>query len=471
MHRNLVSEALKAGMVLLALAVSGTGSSVLRAAVTQAQALDGEWHATLETGQAGLRLLLHVNPAAGGGWTGTLDSLDQAVQGLQVGEITLKGQAVSFTLPQVGGRFEGVLDAPGTSLTGTWTQSNLRLPLAFSRGLAPRAPLRRPQEPRAPFPYQTAAVSFPGGATEVTLSGTLTLPEGKGPFPAVALVAGSGPEDRDEGVAGHRPFLVLADHLTRNGIAVLRYDKRGIGQSTGSYGSATTFDFASDAEQAVALLKARPEVDGKRLGILGHSEGGLIGPIAASRTPAARFLVLLASPAVPGEQLIHAQNDLIAKAHGASVRALAGQRSRSERIFSFLKKHPDGAPAQLRTLVSDLFPEVSEAVVDAKTQEWGSPWYRTFLTLDPRPYLQQLKVPVLALYGEKDLQVPPAQNRPEMEQALHTAGNPRAEVRVLPGLNHLFQPAATGDPLEYGMCETTMDPAALEAVSAWILAL
>jgi hypothetical protein len=326
-------------------------------------------------------------------------------------------------------------------------------------------------EPRAPFPYEETAVSFPGGAKDVTLSATLTLPKGKGPFPAVVLVAGSGPSDRDEQIAGHRPFLVLADHLTRNGVAVLRYDKRGIGQSTGSYDTATTFDFASDAEQALAFLKARPEVNGSKLGLLGHSEGGLVGPIVATHTATARFLVLLAGTAVPGEEILQAQNELIAKAQGASVHAITGQRNRDERIFSFLKQHPGGDQAQLRALITELFPGASEASVTAQIRVLDSPWFRTFLTLDPRPYLRQVKLPVLALFGEKDLQVPPAQNVPEMERALQAAGNPWVEVRVLPGLNHLFQPAGTGDPREYGSCETTMAPAALEAVSAWILAL
>jgi pimeloyl-ACP methyl ester carboxylesterase len=438
------------------------------------QALAGEWKATLEAGGARLRIVLHLAPAADGGWTGTLDSLDQRAMGLKLGEITRKGLTVSFTLPQAGARFEGSLDEAGTVLTGHWIQG-ARLPLVFTRGAATQVAPRRPQEPQAPFPYDVEAVSFPGGAKEVTLSATLTLPKGKGPFPAVILVAGSGPNDRDEQVFGHRPFLVLADHLTRHGLAVLRYDKRGIGQSTGSFAAATTFDFADDAEKALAYLKARPEVNGKTLGLLGHSEGGLVGPIVATRTAVATFLVLLAGPAVTGEDILFAQLELLAKAQGASASVLVQQRKRQEQIYACLKQHPEGAQNQLRTLLTaDLSPELrkaSEAAVTAQIRQVDNPWFRTFLTLDPRPYLKQVKIPVLALFGEKDLQVPPAQNRPEMEKALQSAGNPRAEVHVLAGLNHLFQPASTGAPTEYASSETTLAPAALEAISAWILAL
>jgi pimeloyl-ACP methyl ester carboxylesterase len=438
------------------------------------QALAGAWKATLEAGGARLRIVLHLTAAADGGWTGTLDSLDQGAMGLKLGEIARKGQAVSFTLPLAGARFEGSLDEAGKVLTGTWIQG-ARMPLVFTRGAATPAAPRRPQEPQAPLPYNVETVSFPGGAKEVTLAATLTLPKGKGPFSAVILVAGSGPNDRDERVFGHRPFLVLADHLTRHGLAVLRYDKRGIGQSTGSYATATTFDFAADAEQALAYLKARPEVNGKTLGLLGHSEGGLVGPVVATRTHFATFLVLLGGPAVPGEDLVLAQTELLAKAQGASASVVAELRKKQEAIFVCLKQHPEGAQEQLRTLLTaDLSPELrkdSEAAVMAKISQVDNPWFRTFLTLDPRPFLKQVKIPVLALFGEKDLQVPPAQNRPEMERALGAAGNPRAEVRVLPGLNHLFQPASTGAPSEYASTETTVAPAALEAISAWILAL
>jgi hypothetical protein len=400
--------------------------------------------------------------------------LDQSAVGLKLDKITLNGQIVTFTIVQAGARFEGFLDGTGTSIAGNWIQG-ASLPLTFTRGSDKQATLCRPQEPKVPFPYNVEAISFPGGAKDVTLSATLTLPIGKGPFPAVVLVAGSGPNDRDEKIFGHRPFLVLADYLTRKGIAVLRYDKRGIGQSTGIYSTATTFDFAADAEQALAFLNTRPDVNRKMLGILGHSEGGVVGPIVASRNPATTFLVLLAGPAVSGEELLYTQSETLAKAQGAPDSFIVDQRKKQERIYSALKQHTDATQDQLRTIIStDLPPETrkeSEAAVTAQARQLDSPWFRTFLTLDPRPFLRQVKIPVLAVFGEKDIQVSEAQNRPEMEHAFLAAGNPRGQVLVLPGLNHLFQPASTGATSEYGDIEITMAPAALETVSAWILAL
>jgi hypothetical protein len=309
----------------------------------------------------------------------------------------------------------------------------------------------------------------------VTLSGTLTLPRGQGPFPGAVLIAGSGPQDRDEQLAGHRPFLVLSDFLTRHGVAVLRYDKRGIRKSTGSYDTATTFDFAADAEQALAFLKARPEVDAKRLGLLGHSEGGLIGPIVAARSPSAAFLVLLAGPALPGEEILAAQFEIRARRRGDKASTIAMELQQQQRISTLLKQRPEDVREQLRTLLTfGMSAETLKASEDSIAEEihqWDSPWFRTFLALDPRPYLQHVKIPVLALFCEKDVQVPAAQNRRPMERALRAGGNPRVEVRVLPGLNHLFQPAHSGDTSEYQQIETTMDPAALESISAWILSL
>jgi hypothetical protein len=393
-------------------------------------------------------------------------------------KVVQEGSSLTLAMEGIPGEptFRGLLKEG--ALAGMLTQGGQSFPFTLEAG-APKASakpavVRRPQEPQAPFPYEVAQVRFPGGGPGVTLSGTLSIPKGAGPFPAVILVAGSGPNDRDEKVFGHRPFLVLADHLARHGIASLRYDKRGIGESTGSFAAATTFDFAADAEQALAFLKTRPEVDGKAMGLVGHSEGGLVGPIVASRTPLASFLVLLGGPGVTGEEILYAQAELLAKAEGAPATALQAQRAQQEKLFTCLKQHPEGAREPLRALLTEgLSPErlkAAEAGVNAQIGQLDSPWFRTFLTLDPGPYLRKVKVPVLALFGEKDLQVPPAQSRVPMERALRDAGNGRAEVRVLTGLNHLFQPAVTGGTSEYAASEITMDPGALKAISAWILA-
>jgi hypothetical protein len=439
------------------------------------RALAGEWQAAIQAGPSTLHLALHFQAVPGGGWTGTLDSPDQHALGLPLAAILQDGAKVSFTLPVAAARFEGVLDPDGGKLEGTWFQG-VSLPVTFTRGgsaqpLALPAPAPRPQEPQAPFPYDQEEITFKGGAKDVHLAATFTHPKGKGPFPAVVLIHGSGPNDRNETVFGHQPFLVLADHLTRKGIAVLRYDKRGIGASTGSQATATTFDFAADAEGALALLRGRSDVDPKKIGLVGHSEGGLIAPIVAAHDSSAAFLVLLAGPAVPGEAIILAQAELIAKAGGAPPEAIEAQRMSQERLFAIVKAHPDGAARQLQAAMAEEHPgqdAATQAGIAAQVRSLDTPWFRTFLTMDPRPGLTHVKVPVLALYGEKDLQVPPAQNRQPMEKALRAAGNPRSEVRVLPGLNHLFQPAKTGAPSEYQGIPTTFAPEALDAITTWI---
>jgi hypothetical protein len=300
----------------------------------------------------------------------------------------------------------------------------------------------------------------------VRLAGTLTLPEGKGPFAAVVLIAGSGANGRDEKVFGHAPFLVLADHLTRHGVAVLRFDKRGVGQSTGDFAAATTADFAADAEAGAAYLRSRPEIDRRRIGLIGHSEGGVIAPMVAERDPAIAFLVLMAGPGVRGDRIIMAQTRAIAAASGAPPAALEAGEARQRRFLDVLMAAKDQAAAEtaVRGMLEGRMPD---AAVEAQVKVAASPWYRSYIAYDPAPALRRLRIPVLALIGSKDLQVPPDQNLPALRAAL--AGDPRAEVAELPGLNHLFQPATTGSPAEYGQIEQTLSLIALDRISSWIL--
>jgi pimeloyl-ACP methyl ester carboxylesterase len=300
----------------------------------------------------------------------------------------------------------------------------------------------------------------------VRLAGTLTLPEGKGPFAAVVLIAGSGAHDRDEKIFGHAPFLVLADHLTRQGVAVLRFDKRGVGQSTGDFAAATTVDFAADAEAGAAYLRSRPEIDRRRIGLLGHSEGGVIAPMVAERDPVIAFLVLMAGPGVRGDLIIMAQSRAVAAAAGAPPAALEAGAANERGFLDALMAAKDQAAAEtaVRALLKGKMPD---AAIEAQIKVATSPWYRSFIAYDPAPALRRLRIPVLALIGSKDLQVPAEQNLPALRAAL--AGDPRAEVAELPGLNHLFQEATTGAPTEYGQIEQTLSPAALDRISNWIL--
>ena len=241
-----------------------------------------------------LRLVFNVS-LSGDALGATMDSPDQGARGIAVSRVELSGSNVLFEVKAAGGSYTGVLTADASLIDGTWKQSGQGFPVQLKRQEGAFV-LDRPQEPKPPFPYVSIEVTFPNAKANVQLPGTLTVPPGPGPFPGVVLVTGSGPQDRNEELLGHKPFLVIADFLTRSGIAVLRYDDRGVGRSTGTFAKGTTLDFADDAEAAFTFLAARPEVARRRMGILGHSEGGLIGPMVASRNAAVGFLVLLARP-------------------------------------------------------------------------------------------------------------------------------------------------------------------------------
>jgi pimeloyl-ACP methyl ester carboxylesterase len=292
----------------------------------------------------------------------------------------------------------------------------------------------------------------------------------------VLLISGSGAQDRDETVVGHKPFLVLADHLTRAGLAVLRVDDRGVGGSTGDRATATTEDYAEDVLAGVTFLKGRPEIDSRRIGLIGHSEGGIIAPMAATRSGDVAFVVLLAGTGVPGAEVMLRQVELISRAHGLSAdvveRAIEAQRD----LFHLLSVDAGDREvgAKVRELIRiQLGPDAPEETVEEAVAQHLEmvrlPWFRFFLDYDPRPALREVDVPVLALCGGKDLQVEPEQNLTEIFMALAEGGNDRFAIEELPGLNHMFQRAETGSPMEYYEIEETINPAALDAVSGWIL--
>ena len=344
--------------------------------------------------------------------------------------------------------------------------------------------LKRLQMPKGPFPYQEIQVAFPNKAAGNSLAGTLTLPKGDGPFSVVVLISGSGAQDRDETLLGHKPFLVLADDVTRRGVGVLRFDDRGVGGSTGDHGKATSADFATDVEAAVEFLKTRKDVNPKKIGLMGHSEGGLIAPMVAAKIPDdVAFIVLLAGPGVPGDEILAEQSALIMKAMGQDSAVIERGVATSKKIYNILRTEKD--EETIKTSLAALVKETVENLTDAERKEMGadpakavtaqlasiqSPWFRYFLTYDPRPTLAKVKCPVLAVNGEKDLQVPPGQNLPEIEKAVKSGGNDKITIKQFPGLNHLFQTSKTGAPSEYAKIEETFSPDALKVIGEWIVA-
>jgi dienelactone hydrolase len=267
---------------------------------------------------------------------------------------------------------------------------------------------------------------------------------------------------------GHSPFLVLADYLTQKGIVVLRTDKRGVGKSGGDYATATTSDFASDAEAGVAYLVTRPEVDPHKIGLIGHSEGGVIAPMVATADPSVAFIVLMAGSGVPGIDIIVEQTLRISEAGGQSHEEAEKGAAEERKILTLVEQEKDDAELA-KKLREVLAGKVPEATLNAQIKALSSPWYREFIQYDPSTALSKVKCPVLALIGEKDLQVPPDLNLPAIRKALEISGNKNVEVDELPGLNHLFQPAKTGAPSEYSEIETTISPIALEKIASWIL--
>jgi pimeloyl-ACP methyl ester carboxylesterase len=443
--------------------------------------LAGYWQGALKASPVmDLRLVLEIEDAADGSLTGVLISVDQG--GVRIPLTTISGNsgAVRVEAGAIRGAFEGVMNANGSEVSGQWRQGGNELPLVFRR-LAAAPTFGRPQDPTPPYPYDEEEVTFSNRQAAVTLAGTFTRPRGAGPHPAVVLISGSGPQDRNEALMGHRPFLVLADHLTRQGIAVLRYDDRGFGKSTGNFGAATHDDFVTDALAAVSWLKTRGDIDPARIGLVGHSEGGVAAPIAAVRQPGdIAFIVLLAAPGVPMEDLLARQSQDLARAAGAGPEILEQSGVWQKAVFALLKQDLDRATLEnrLRTVLQQQVAELTDeqrktfgytdAMMEGQMQMVLTPWFRQLLAYDPRVVLRQVKVPVLALNGEKDLQVASGPNLAGIRESLTAGGNMGVTVRELPGLNHLFQTSRTGAITEYGVIEETFNPAALAAISGWI---
>lgn len=449
-------------------------TATLAAGSASAEEAAGDWSGLL-AGQ--LHLIVHVTKNAGGYYGATLESPDQGSVVLPADKVAAEADHFSFTIAKIGGSFTGTWNAEKNGWVGTWTQRQ-SLPLVLSRmtsRAAALAPAKRPQEEAiatGPRPYRQEAVSIDIAAAGIKLAGTLSIPNGAGRFPAVVLICGSGPETRDEDVMGHKVFLVLADALNRHGIAVLRYDKRGVGESTGNYATATFADFAADAESALRFLRSRPEIAPNRVGLIGHSEGGAVAPMIAARDPSVRFVVLMAAPGMRIGQLLRLQTAKIAKASGTPDADIARKLAFFDKFYVDLAT-AKGDEQALAIAKADVAQAVANKIIPAASADAfatmvTSPWARAAFAYDPVPALRQLKTPVLALNGSLDLQVPADENLSPIKVALQD--NPQATIVELPSLNHLFQTAKLGTPAEYGEIEETLAPAALKMIANWVVA-
>lgn len=430
-----------------------------------AQPFDGSWNGTLNAGVARLRIGLNITGQEGK-WSATLDSPDQGAYGIKVDSVTVDAEKLVFKIAPLMASYEGALR--GDRIEGTFTQGGRSFPLVFERG-KPKA-ASRPQHPVAPFPYQSEEVTVPSG--DLRLAGTFTYPKQGGPFASVLLVTGSGPQDRDETLFEHKPFLVISDFLTKAGYAVLRLDDRGTGKSTGNFRSAGLKEFTDDALAAVAWLKERPEVNPKRVGILGHSEGGAVGPLAALRSADVAYVVMLAGPAQPFEELLLEQSAGLMRVAGAPESAIEANAQISREAFAILRREPDDAKARAELEKAAEKWKSSEPRI---TREFESgiprfvmPEFRSLLAYSGAGTLAKVRCPVLALFGGKDLQVPADSNARAAAQAFASGHVASFSVVKLPGLNHLFQTARTGGVAEYGSNEETISPRALETILNWL---
>jgi pimeloyl-ACP methyl ester carboxylesterase len=446
-----------------------------------AQKITGDWYGVLNIQGQPLELVFRISENDKG-YTATMDSPQQKAFGIPVTSAAFKNNVLQLKAPAIAGlQYDGVLG--NETITGTFKQGGMEIPLNLSRekrGLNLQEVKRnRPQEPKAPFPYVEEGVTFNNVKDSVKLAGTLTLPKKEGTFPAVVLISGSGPQSRDEEILGHKPFLVIADYLTRHGIAVLRYDDRGVAGSSGKFSTATSLDFANDARAAVEYLRNRKDINPDEIGIIGHSEGGIIAPMLAAEDKKISFLVLLAGTGLRGDKVLLKQQELIFRAGGQTEENIKISQEINKAAFDIVNT---SSAENLKNELQKFFQErmekegtnfsseaEKEKIISGEVDKFLNPWMYYFLTYDPSEALKNVDVPVLAIIGEKDLQVPPGENLAAIEKALKEGGNDKVTIKEYSGLNHLFQESTTGSPGEYAEIEQTFSPLVLEDIKNWIL--
>lgn len=442
------------------------------------QEIAGQWNGVLKVPGAQLRLVFNIQKTANG-ISATMDSPDQGAKGIPVSSSSFENSVLKIAISQAQIEYEGTL-GKDNSIVGNFKQAGQSFPLNLSKEKVEKEIPIRPQEPKKPYSYYSEDIIFENKKATITLAGTLTLPKQDGVFPVVILISGSGPQNRDEELLGHKPFLVISDYLTKNGIAVLRYDDRGVAASKGNFKTATSLDFATDVEAGIEYLKTRKEINKNKIGLIGHSEGGIIAPMVASKSKDVAFIVLLAGTGIQGDQLLLLQQQLIEKASGMSDEELQKIKLNNTKIFDIANKSTN--IEQLQTNLTNYIKQTlkdnpntekpagmsEEDFVKLQVEQIATPWMHYFIKYNPVPTLENVKCPVLALNGEKDLQVPPKENLEAIKEALSKGGNKNVTAKELPNLNHLFQECKTGSPQEYATIEQTFSPTALTEIVKWI---
>lgn len=451
--------------------------------VGAAEKVLGDWNGVLEIPGMPLLIVFHIQDEDGN-LKSTMDSPDQGANGIPMNETTYEDGQLKIVANALGAEYTAKLNEAGDSLVGVFKQNGMTWDLIMSREEVEREDVARPQEPKE-FPYIQEEVKFKNPLGGHHLAGTLTMPNDGNFEKVVVLISGSGPQDRNEEVLNHKPFLVLSDHFTKKGIAVLRYDDRGVAESEGEFTGATSKDFADDAAAAVAYLKSRKEMRGKAIGLVGHSEGGMIAPMVASQNKDVDFIVLLAGPGIEIPELLLLQQDKIGEAEGMPEASRKTMWKMAQDLFAYLEGNYDLPEDQLTAGLTELlekhydkFTEEEKQMLGSKenfinqqTRMLTSEWYLYFMQFSPDDYLRKVKCPVLAVNGELDLQVTSRENLEGIRKSLTRAKNKNVTIHEFKGLNHLFQKTATGAPSEYATLEETFNEEAMNFISNWLLTL
>ncbi len=452
---------------------------LLKSQYIYCQDISGNWEGVLKVQKIELRIVINITKT-GEVYNSTMDSPDQGAKGIPVTFINYKNSILKLEIATAGIQYDGALNEENV-FVGNFKQAGQSFPLNLTKKKLEKEKVVRPQEPTKPYSYYSEDLKFENSMDKIMLAGTLTLPEKDGNYPAVVLISGSGPQNRDEEFFEHKPFLILADHLTKNGIAVLRFDDRGTAESTGDYNSATSLDFARDVESAIKYLQTRKEIDKNKIGLIGHSEGGIIASMVAAESKFINFIVLLAGMGISGDQLLLLQQELIGKFSGISDTDLQKAKVINKGAFDIILKSKDSELLKLelanyitQTLrdnpETEKPTEMSQDIyVKLQVNQLTSPWMSYFIKYNPAPILEKINCPVLAINGEKDLQVSSKENLEAIEKALKKGGNKKVTIKELPNLNHLFQECKTGLPSEYPTIEQTFSPIALAVITNWIL--
>lgn len=429
--------------------------------IASAQSFVGTWKGELDIQGTKLPLVFHISKQ-NNAYTSTLDSPMQGAKGIPIETTTVSSTSLEISAPNLNLKYKAELHTD--AISGNFEQNGLQIPLTLTRVTPEAAVLKRPQTPKPPFDYSTEEVSIKNLSEGNLLSGTLTLPKDRKDFPILVFITGSGPQNRDEELFGHKPFLVIADYFAKNRIGSLRMDDRGVGGSGDGKPHPTSLDFAGDINSAVEYLVSKGY---KNIGLLGHSEGGMTAPIVASKNKNVKFIISLAGPGVPINDLMYKQNESFLKLNNVPKDALESELSKKKKMFDFIHFYKGN------TLKTDFEKLLTETIKPSEKEKEAllaltDPWYAYFLQFNPENYWSKVKVPVLALNGSLDIQVDAKQNLNGIRNALAKVNNKFSKIEEIPQLNHLFQTAKTGNVIEYAQIEETFAPAVLEILVQWI---